>query len=89
MNDRTALLKKIDIPTLIIVLFLVGLFVLAFITGVAVPPLIGDSLRRIGMNGVLVLAMVPTIRSGIGPNFGLPIGIIGGLLGALISMQLG
>ena len=89
MNDRTALLKKIDIPTLIIVLFLVGLFVLAFITGVAVPPLIGDSLRRIGMNGVLVLAMVPTIRSGIGPNFGLPIGIICGLLGALISMQLG
>ncbi|MEN3008368.1 ABC transporter permease, partial [Pseudothermotoga sp.] len=79
----------VDIPTLIIFLFLIALFILAAFTNVSIPSLLSDSIRRIGMNGVLVLAMVPTIRVGTGPNFGLPVGIIGGLLGALISMQLG
>ncbi|MCS7174334.1 ABC transporter permease [Pseudothermotoga sp.] len=82
-------IKKVDIPTLIIFLFLIALFILAAFTNVSIPSLLSDSIRRIGMNGVLVLAMVPTIRVGTGPNFGLPVGIIGGLLGALISMQLG
>lgn len=82
-------IKKVDIPTLIIFLFLIALFILAAFTDVSIPSLLSDSIRRVGMNGVLVLAMVPTIRVGTGPNFGLPVGIIGGLLGALISMQLG
>ncbi len=89
MNKIIDLLKKVDLPTLFIYLLLVGFLVLAGATKLSIPSLIGDSLRRIGMNGILVLAMVPTIRSGIGPNFGLPVGIIGGLLAALISMQLG
>lgn len=89
MNKFFSLLKRVDIPTLIIFIFLISLFVLAAFTKVSIPSLLGDSLKRIGMNGVLVLAMVPTIRSGIGPNFGLPVGIIGGLIGALVSMQLG
>ncbi len=88
MDKLLALLKRVDIPTLIIFLFLIGLFVLAAFVDVSIPMLISDSLRRIGMNGVLVLSMVPMIRSGVGPNFGLPVGIIGGLLGTLISMQL-
>lgn len=89
MNRFIEWIKKVDIPTLIIFLFLIALFVLAAFTKVSIPSLLSDSIRRIGMNGVLVLAMVPTIRVGTGPNFGLPVGIIGGLLGALISMQLG
>lgn len=89
MNKLFDLLKRVDIPTLIIFVFLMSLFILAAFTKVSIPSLLSDSLKRIGMNGVLVLAMVPTIRSGIGPNFGLPIGIIGGLIGALVSMQLG
>jgi simple sugar transport system permease protein len=40
------------------------------------------------MNGVLVLAMVPMIRSGCGLNFGLPVGIIAGLLGALVAVEM-
>jgi len=35
-----------------------------------------------------VLAMVPMIQSGCGLNFGLPLGIIAGLLGACISLEL-
>jgi simple sugar transport system permease protein len=41
------------------------------------------------MNGVLVLAMVPAIKSGTGPNFALPLGIICGLLGWTIGIEMG
>ena len=78
----------LGIPRLTIVGFLAVLFVIAFVTGLAIPPLIGDSLRRVGMAGIMVLAMLPTVRAGIGLNFGLPLGIVSGLVGALISMQL-
>ena len=50
--------------------------------------LLSSSLVRIGMNGVLVLAMVPAISSGIGPNFGVSLGILAGLVGALIAIEL-
>ncbi|MFN3328300.1 MAG: ABC transporter permease, partial [Fervidobacterium pennivorans] len=87
LDNIKVLLKSVDIPTLIIVLFLISLFFVAAATKMPIPSLISDSIVRIGMNGVLVLAMLPTIRAGIGPNFGLPIGIIGGLIGGLIVMQ--
>jgi simple sugar transport system permease protein len=44
---------------------------------------------RIGMNGVLVLSLLPMIQSGCGLNFGLPLGIIAGLLGATFSIEIG
>ena len=37
----------------------------------------------------MVLAMVPMVHSGCGLNFGLPLGIISGLLGATLSIELG
>lgn len=80
--------KKIELPRLIIAGFLFFLFMVAAVTRLPISPLIGDSLRRVGMNGILVLAMIPTIRCGVGLNFGLPLGIICGLIGALVSMQL-
>ncbi|NMB24145.1 MAG: ABC transporter permease [Firmicutes bacterium] len=79
---------KLGVPRLIIIGFLVFIFAIAFITGLPIGPLVSASLIRIGMNGVLVLAMVPTISAGVGLNFGLPVGILCGLVGALISMQL-
>jgi simple sugar transport system permease protein len=51
------------------------------------PELVGQSLRRIGMNGVLVVALLPSIRSGLGPNFGLPVGILAGLIGTMLAME--
>jgi len=45
-------------------------------------------LTRFGMNALLVLAMIPTIRAGAGPNFGLPFGIICGLIGTTLAIEL-
>jgi len=76
-------------PRIIIFIFLVLLFVGAPIVRVRIDASLGDVLNRFGQNGLFVLAMVPMIQSGCGLNFGLSIGIIAGLLGATLSMQLG
>jgi simple sugar transport system permease protein len=76
-------------PRIIIFIFLVLLFVGAPIVRVRIDASIGDVLNRFGQNGLFVLAMVPMIQSGCGLNFGLSIGIIAGLLGATLSVQLG
>ena len=84
MTDRLKyLLHHIGIPRLIIFAFIVGLLVLATVSGLQVRKLISDSLVRIGMNGVLVLSLVPAIQGGLGMNFGLPLGVICGLLGSV------
>lgn len=76
-------------PRLIITLFFILVCILALFQGLQLPKLLSDTVGRFGMNVILVLAMVPAIQSGIGPNFGLPLGIITGLLGSLISFEMG
>ncbi|NMB03030.1 MAG: ABC transporter permease [Tissierellia bacterium] len=88
MIDKIKSLAQGDnLPRFVITVFLLLLFVIAAILKQPIGVLLGDSLVRYGMNGILVLAMVPAIQAGTGPNFGLPIGIVGGLLGMLISME--
>jgi simple sugar transport system permease protein len=77
-----------NLPRFIILTFFLAILFLAVAIGMPLGSLMTDTLVRFGMNGILVLAMVPAIQSGIGPNFGLPIGIIAGLIGALISFQM-
>ncbi|NLA07492.1 MAG: ABC transporter permease, partial [Firmicutes bacterium] len=83
------IIVHIGLPRIIIAGFLLVIFITAYITDMSVPQLITDSLVRVGMNGILVLAMVPTISCGVGLNFGLPLGVLSGLVGALISMERG
>ena len=74
-------------PRIIIALFLLGLFVAAPFVGVRVDTSLSNTLVRFGMNGVMVLAMIPMVQAGCGLNFGLPLGIIAGLLGATLSIE--
>ncbi len=75
-------------PRLVIALFLASLFALSPFVGVGVGRSLTDVMVRFGMNGIMVLAMVPMIQSGCGLNFGLTLGIITGLLGGCISIEL-
>ena len=84
-----AFIENAGWPRIIIGLFLLSLFIAAPMVGVRLDASLSDTLVRVGMNGVLVLAMVPMVQSGCGLNFGLPLGIIAGLLGAVTSIQIG
>jgi len=81
------LVNDFGIPRIIIISFLIVLLIMAFILKIPIAELLSASLVRLGMHGILVLAMVPAINSGIGLNFGLPLGIICGLIGVLISIE--
>ncbi|MBQ6903589.1 MAG: ABC transporter permease [Lachnospiraceae bacterium] len=77
------------LPRLIIAGFLLLLLILAPIAGADLPTQISNIINRLSWNGILVLAMVPMVHSGCGLNFGLPLGIIAGLLGATLTIELG
>jgi simple sugar transport system permease protein len=74
-------------PRVIIFFFVVLLFMISPFVGVDVSACFSDVCIRFAQNGVMVLAMVPMIQSGTGLNFGLPVGIIAGLLGATLALQ--
>ncbi len=81
--------QEFGLPRLIITGFLVLLLVVSPFAGADLPTQISNIINRFSWNGVLVLAMVPMVHSGCGLNFGLPLGIISGLLGATLSIELG
>ena len=83
-----AMANAFGLPRLIITGFLLLMFIAA--------PFVGNDfwqisnvINRFSWNAILVLAMVPMIHSGCGLNFGLPLGIISGLLGATLSIEFG
>lgn len=82
-------LREIGIPRLLIAVFLMLLFGVAIATRMDLTSLIGDSLLRIARNGLLVLALLPAVQGGIGLNFGLPLGVICGLVGCVITLNAG
>ena len=83
------LVKKLGFPRLVISMFYILLCLLAVIYNLSLSAQIGNTLVRLGMNGVLVLAMLPGIQCGISLNLGLPLGIIGGLIGGLLCIEFG
>jgi len=82
------IIENFGLPRIIIFLFLVLLFILTPFVGVRFDTSINDVIVRFGMNGILVLSLVPMVKSGCGLNFGLQLGIIAGLLGAVISIEM-
>ncbi|MTK12771.1 MAG: ABC transporter permease [Clostridiaceae bacterium] len=87
MNRIKDFIKNFGWPRIIIGLFLVSLFIAAPFFGVKEDMSLNDVIVRFGMNAILVLAMVPMIQSGCGLNFGIPVGLVAGLLGAVMSLE--
>ncbi len=84
-----AIVKALGIPRLIIGGFFVLLCVMSVLFDLNIASLLSNTIVRMGMNSVMVLAMVPAIQCGISLNLGLPLGIVGGLLGGLLCIELG
>ncbi|MDD4768134.1 MAG: ABC transporter permease, partial [Desulfotomaculaceae bacterium] len=78
---------RIRTPQIIIIIFLVILLIMAYILHMDLVVLFNESLIKLVMNGVLVLALIPMLNVGAGMNFGLPVGIVGGLVGLCIAVD--
>ncbi|MBO5639592.1 MAG: ABC transporter permease [Oscillospiraceae bacterium] len=90
LRDRIkTMVASFGLPRLIIAGFLLLLFIAAPFVGADFWTQISNTVNRFSWNAIMVLAMVPMIHSGCGLNFGLPLGIISGLLGATLSIELG
>ncbi len=83
------LIEKAGWPRVIIALFLLSMFVIAPFVNISVGTSISDTIVRFAMNSVLVLSLVPMVQSGCGLNFGMQLGVIAGLIGAVTSIELG
>ena len=84
-----SMIERFGTPRLIIAGFVLLLFIMAPIVGADLRMQIGNVINRFSWNAVLVLAMVPMIQSGCSLNFGIPLGILAGLLGGTLSIELG
>ncbi|HEY7728654.1 MAG TPA: ABC transporter permease [Candidatus Eisenbacteria bacterium] len=82
-------IRHIGIPRLLIAAFLGALLGTAVLVRMNLSLLLSDSLARVGRNGILVLAMLPAIQGGLGLNFGLPVGIVCGLVGCVTALNAG
>lgn len=83
------LIDAYGLPRLIITISLLILFALAPAAGSDLATQFTNVINRFSWNAVLVLAMVPMIHSGCGLNFGIPLGILAGLLGGTLAINFG
>ncbi len=89
IDGLRSIVRSFGLPRLIIAGFLLLLFITAPFVGANFFTQLSNTINRFSWNAVLVLSMVPMIHSGCGLNFGLPLGIIAGLLGGTIAIELG
>ncbi len=87
MEQVKSIFARVGISRFVVIAFLLVLMVSVFPLGINPGMIYGDILVRVGMNGFLVLAMMMSILCGAGLNFGLPIGILCGLVGGSIAVQ--
>ena len=83
------LVAKLGIPRVIIGVFFILLCFMCLWYDLSLPTLLSNTVVRMGMNSIMVLAMVPGIQCGISLNLGLPIGLVAGLIGGLLTIELG
>lgn len=83
------LVEKLGIPRIVIGVFFILLCFMCLWYDLSLSTLLSNSVVRMGMNSVMVLAMVPGIQCGISLNLGLPIGLVAGLIGGLVTIEWG
>ena len=83
------LFNYVNMGTVIIAGFLLMVIITGTIVKIPLTAMLNDCIIRLGRNGILVLAMVPAIQSGTGPNFALPLGIMAGLFAQCIAIENG
>ena len=84
-----SIIDRFGLATLIITVFWFVILIVGVFNGISFPVMLTDTVKRFGMWGILVLAMVPSIQSGTGPNFALPVGIVCGLLAQVCAIEFG
>lgn len=84
-----AIQRRLGLPLIIIGSFFILLCVVSMLLDLSITALLSSAIVRMGMNSIMVLAMVPAIQCGISLNLGLPVGIIGGLIGGLMCIEFG
>ena len=89
MTNIKKTIQNMGWPRIIIGLFLLMMYISCPFLGLNLKAAISDTIVRFGMNVVLVLSLVPMIQAGTGLNFGMPLGVEAGLLGAVISIEMG
>ena len=83
------LIDKLGIPRVIIGVFFILLCFMTLWYDLSLSTLLSNTIVRMGMNAIMVLAMVPGIQCCISLNLGLPIGLVAGLIGGLLTIELG
>lgn len=86
--DIRGYLKRLPLTTVVIGGLLTVVLIVGHFIGFTIATEFTYILQRFTYWSVLVLAMVPAIQSGTGPNFALPVGICAGLLAMVIVMEM-
>ena len=76
------------ISQIIIFIFLILLIITAYLINMDIERVFSESISKFLMNGLLVISLIPMINAGIGINFGLPVGIVSGLIGMCLSINM-
>ena len=82
-------LKRIPFSTRAVGGLYLAVLILGVIFGFNISTLLSASLHLFGVWAIFALANVPSIQSGTGPNFALPIGIVNGLLAMVLILAAG
>ncbi len=80
-------LKNVNLPRLIIFAFFLLIVALMGVYKLDVLSYLGSVIKYWGMWGILALAMIPSIQCGVGPNFGVSLGIVCGILSGLLAIE--
>ncbi len=87
-SNITKFVENIGITRMVAIAFFLIVAMMVPALHLNAATLYSQAFTRMAMNGGLVLTMVPIIVCGAGMNFALPIGIICGLIGGLISINM-